>query len=126
MSDRYDKGFEKLSYMHKNSIDNLIESLADIAPDLSDFVIKFAYGEIYTREGLDLKSREIATVAALTAMGNSPNQLKSHIDGALTVGCSEEEIVEVIIQMVAYAGFPAAIKAMMVAKEVFEERKSES
>lgn len=95
MSDRYDKGFEKLSYMHKNSIDNLIESLADIAPDLSDFVIKFAYGEIYTREGLDLKSREIATVAALTAMGNSPNQLKSHIDGALTVGCSEEEIVEV-------------------------------
>ncbi|MBU4607539.1 MAG: carboxymuconolactone decarboxylase family protein, partial [Methanobacterium sp.] len=72
---------------------------------------------------LDLKSREIATVAALTAMGTAPLQLKSHINGALNVGCTKEEIIEVIIQMAVYAGFPAAINGIMIAKEVFENKE---
>ncbi|HWR26230.1 MAG TPA: carboxymuconolactone decarboxylase family protein, partial [Methanosarcina sp.] len=76
----------------------------------------------YSRPGLDLKSREIATVAALTALGNARPQLKVHINAALNVGCSKEEIIEIIIQMAVYAGFPAALNAMFAAKEVFQER----
>jgi 4-carboxymuconolactone decarboxylase len=121
MPDRYQKGIETLEIMNKDAIKILMENLDDTAPDLANFVIKFAYGEVYTRKALDLKSREIATVAALTAMGNAPEQLKDHINGALNVGCSREEVVEVIIQMTLYAGFPAAINGIMAAKEVFKK-----
>ncbi|WP_240312121.1 carboxymuconolactone decarboxylase family protein [Teredinibacter turnerae] len=71
---------------------------------------------------MDLKSREIATVAALSAMGNAAPQLRVHIHAALNVGCTPEEIVEIITQMSAYAGFPAALNAATAAKEVFIER----
>jgi 4-carboxymuconolactone decarboxylase len=72
--------------------------------------------------GLDLKSREIAAVAVLTALGTATPQLKVHINGALNVGLSRQEVVEIIIQMVVYAGFPAALNGMFAAKEVFQER----
>ena len=78
------------------------------------------------RPGLDLKSREMINVAALTALGNAEPQLKFHIKGALNVGCSKEEIVEVIIQMAVYAGFPAALNGMQAAGEVFRERAMEA
>ena len=120
MDKKYSKGKEMIDTIHPDASKALIESLKDTAPDLGRFVVEFAYGELYTRPGLDLKSREIATVAALTAMGNAGPQLRDHIEGALNVGCSRDEIVEVIIQMVAYAGFPAAINGIKAAKEVFK------
>ncbi|QUH24037.1 carboxymuconolactone decarboxylase family protein [Methanobacterium alkalithermotolerans] len=123
MSERYQKGLKQLQLMNEDSYELLKKNLDDIAPDLARFVAEFPYGEIYTRKNLDLKSREIATVAALTAMGTAPLQLKSHINGALNVGCSKEEIIEVIIQMAVYAGFPAAINGIMIAKEVFENKE---
>ena len=82
-----------------------------------------AYGEVLSRDKLDLKTRQIATVAALTAMGTAPLQLKAHISGALNVGCKQEEIVEVIVQMAVYAGFPAALNGISAAKEVFQNRE---
>ena len=100
----------------------VIESLRDIAPDFADLLIEFPFGDIYSRPALDLKSREIAVVAALTALGNAAPQLKVHINGALNVGCSKEEIVEVIMQMAVYAGFPAALNGLFAAREVFNER----
>lgn len=84
-------------------------------------LIEFPFGDIYTRPKLDLKSREIGVVAALTAMGNAAPQLKVHIHGALNVGCSRDEVIEVIMQMAVYAGFPAALNGLFVAKEVFAE-----
>lgn len=122
MSDRYEKGMEILKKTNEENIEKLFEELGDIAPDLGKFVVEFPYSEIYTREELDLKTREIATVAALTAMGNAPTQLKSHINAALNVGNSPKEIVEVIMQMSAYAGFPAAINGIKIAKELFKEK----
>jgi len=83
--------------------------------------VEFAFGDIYSRLGLDLKSRQIATMAALTALGALP-QLKVHIHFALESGCSREEIVEIIMQMAVYAGFPAALNGFAAAKEVFAER----
>lgn len=120
--DRYERGWKKLKEIHGEAGEQVIESLKDIAPDLGRYIIQFAFGDIYSRSGLDLKSREIATIAALTALGNAQPQLKVHIDAALNVGCTREEVVEVIIQMAVYAGFPAALNAISVAKTVFTER----
>lgn len=123
MKDRYNTGLKKLKEIDGKAGENVIESLKDIAPDLAKYTIEFPFGDIYSRPGLDLKSREIATVAALTALGNATPQLKVHINAALNVGCSKEEVVEIIIQMAVYAGFPAALNGMFAAKEVFQERE---
>lgn len=121
MEDRYTKGLKNLEKIHPEASKLLMENLKDIAPDLGRFVVEFPYGDVYERPGLDLKSREIATVAALTAMGDTKPELKDHIKGALNVGCNRNEIIEVIIQMAVYAGFPRAINGINTAKEVFEE-----
>lgn len=118
---RYEKGKKCLEGIQNRSVDEIFKDLEDIAPDLSRFVIEYPYSEIYTRDELDLKTREICTVSALTVLGTIP-QLKEHINAALNVGNSPTEIVEIIMQMSAYCGFPKAINAMMAAKEVFTER----
>ena len=125
MEDRYTKGLKNLEKIHPEASKALMESLKDIAPDLGRFVVEFPYGDIYGRSGLDLKSREIATIAALTAIGDTKPELKDHIKGALNVGCERQEIIEVIIQMAVYAGFPRASNGINVAKEVFEELDTE-
>jgi len=119
---RYTQGWDKLKEIDGDAGEKVIASLQDIAPDLGRYIIEFAFGDIYSRPGLDLKSRELATVAALTALGNAQPQLKVHIHGALNVGCTREEVVEVIVQMAVYAGFPAALNGMTAAKEVFQAR----
>jgi 4-carboxymuconolactone decarboxylase len=119
---RYERGWEKLKEIDGKAGELVVESLQSISPDLARFMIEFPFGDVYSRPGLDLKSREIAAVAALTTLGNSEPQLKVHLHGALNVGCTPQEIVEVIIQMVVYAGFPAALRAMSAAKAVFQER----
>jgi len=93
-------------------------------PQLARFVIEFPFGDIYSRPGLDLKSREIATIAALTALRNCSPQLKVHLNAALNVGCTEVEIKEVLMQMAVYAGFPAALNGMFAFKEVLEKRNT--
>jgi 4-carboxymuconolactone decarboxylase len=125
-TDRYQQGWRKLAEVDGHAGEQVIESLKDIAPDLARYIIEFPFGDIYSRSGLDLKSREIATVAALTAMGNAQPQLKVHIHGALNVDCTREEVVEVIIQMAVYAGFPAALNGIFAAKEVFAERDAKA
>ena len=108
-SKRFEIGWEKLAEIDGKQGEKVIESLKDIAPDFADLLIEFPFGDVYSRPGLDLKSREIATVAALTAMGNARPQLKVHINGALNVGCTHQEIIEIMIQMAVYAGFPSAL-----------------
>jgi 4-carboxymuconolactone decarboxylase len=98
-----------------------VESLADICPDLGRYIVEFGFGDVYSRPGLSLQQRELATVAALTALGNAAPQLKVHIAAALNVGLSRQEIVEAILQVSLYAGFPAALNGMFAAKEVFAQ-----
>lgn len=124
-TDRYQQGWRKLAEVDGRAGTQVIESLKGIAPDLARYIIEFPFGDIYSRPGLDLKSREIATVAALTAMANAQPQLKVHIQGALNVGCTREEVVEIIMQMAVYAGFPAALNGICAAKEVFAELDAE-
>jgi 4-carboxymuconolactone decarboxylase len=119
--DRYQRGLAKLREIDGEAGQRVLDSLAGIAPDFARYLIEFPFGDIYSRPGLDLKSREIAVVAALTALGNAAPQLKVHIQGALNVGVSREEIVETIMQMAVYAGFPAALNGLAAAREVFEQ-----
>ena len=118
---RYEKGKEVLEGIQERSLEEIFKDLEDVAPDMSRFVVEFPYSEIYTRPEVDLKTRELCTVAALTVLGTVP-QLKDHIGAALNVGNTPTEIVEIIMQMSAYCGFPKSINGVVAAKEVFEER----
>lgn len=120
--DRRTRGLHALAEITGGSGEAVVESLRDLAPDLREWIIDFSYGDVMSRPGLDLRSRQFATIAALTALGNAQPQLKVHIEGALNVGCKPQEIVEVILQMAVYAGFPAAINALNVAREVLKAR----
>jgi len=121
-NERFARGWAKLKEIDGEAGERVIESLKDIAPDFARYLIEFPFGDIYSRPGLDLKSREIATVAALTAMGTAAPQLRVHIQAALNVGVSRGEVVETIMQMAVYAGFPAALNGLFAAQEVFKER----
>lgn len=122
MSDeKYKRGLEKLEEISPGAAARTAESLNDIAPDMVRYMMEFVFGEISSRPGLDMKLREITAVASLATLGTAPNQLKVHIKGALNCGCSRDEIVEVIMQVLVYAGFPAALTGLRLAKEVFQE-----
>ena len=121
-NERYEQGLQKLGEIDGEAGRKVVESLRDIAPDLARYIIEFPFGDVYSRPGLDLRSREIATVAALTALGNARPQLEVHIHGALNVGCSRSEVIEILIQMAVYAGFPAALNGIAAAREVFGQR----
>lgn len=120
---RYQTGLDALGKITGASGSAVVESLKDIAPDLADWIIQFSYGDVLSRGNLDLRSRQLATVAALTAMGTAYPQLKVHIKGALNVGCTKAEIIEVILQMAVFAGFPAAINGINAAREIFEQEE---
>jgi len=120
-STRYSRGQQALERIHGHIGEGVMNALKDIAPDLGRFVIEFPYGDIYSRGVLSPKERQIATIASLTTLGHAPSELKAHIQGALNVGCTRQEVVEVIMQMAVYAGFPAAINGVLAAKAVFEE-----
>lgn len=116
---RYDRGLRALAEIDGHAGQAVIDSLADIAPDFARYILEFSFGDIYSRPGLNVRSREVATIAALTAMGNAGPQLRVHIQAALNVGLSRTEIVETIMHMAVYAGFPAALNGLFAAKEVF-------
>ncbi len=116
---RLERGRRALAEIDGEAGEKVVASLADIAPDFATYLLEFPFGDIYSRPGLDLRAREIATIAALTAMGNAAPQLKVHIEAGLNVGLSREEITEIIMQMAVYAGFPAALNGLFAAKEVF-------
>ncbi|GMX63420.1 carboxymuconolactone decarboxylase family protein [Paenibacillus elgii] len=121
----YQKGLEILAQIDKENYQAIVDSFKHSpAPDLGRLAVEFNYGQLFSRPGLDLKSRLLASVAGLTALGNT-QQLRFYINGALNVGWTEEEIVETILQMIIYAGFPVALNAIFtVAQEVFESRRA--
>lgn len=119
---RYERGLKNLSAIDGEVGAQVVKSLADIAPDFARYLIEFPFGDIYDRPGLDLRAREIATVAALAALGNARPQLEVHLNAALNVGVSRTEIVEILMQMAVYAGFPAALNGLAAARTVFSAR----
>ena len=116
---RYDRGLAKMRAMFGPGIESALQGLAAASPDLVRCLVEFPFGDIYPRPGLDLKTREMLTVAALTVLGYAQAELKEHIRGAMNVGCTRNEILEIILQMAVYAGFPAALEAVKTAASVF-------
>ena len=96
-------------------------AMAELAPEVMELVDSVVYGEIYNRPAVNLQTRSLCTIAALTVLGHSPELIRRHIQGALHIGVTKEQISEVISQMVFYGGMPAAIKAFQVAKETFDD-----
>jgi len=120
-TERYERGSRMLGAVDGPAGLEVIESLAKSFPDFARYVLEFSFGDIYAREGLGLRERELATVAALCALGNAQPQLRVHVHAALHVGCTPAELVEVVMQMSVYAGFPAALNGLSVVREVFAE-----
>ena len=119
---RLERGRRALAEIDGEAGHKVVAALGDIAPDFATYILEFPFGDIYSRPGLDVRSREIATIAALAAMGNAAPQLKVHIEAGLNVGLGSDEIVEILMQMAVYAGFPAALNGLFAAKEVFARR----
>ena len=118
-SDRQVRGEENLERVDGEAGVRVVEHLATSFPEFATYVLEYPFGDIYSRPGLGLREREMAVVAALCAMGNAAPQLRVHVHAALHVGCTPREIVEVVMQMSVYAGFPAALNGLAAVKEVF-------
>ncbi|MEO9167562.1 MAG: carboxymuconolactone decarboxylase family protein [Aestuariivirga sp.] len=123
---RYERGLKRLSEVDGRVGEEVVAKIAAISPDLARYAVEFAFGDIYTRGGLDLKQREIATIAALTALGHALPQLKVHVAAGLNVGLTRDEILEIVIQMAVYAGFPSALNALFAAQEVFTAQETKA
>jgi len=123
MTEALDRGRELLDDLNPEMEKAIRDKYDDMVPGFSESLIEWAYGRHYSREGLDLKTRQLCTVAALTAMGRQTGpQLRANIENTLAAGATEREIAEVIWQMAVYGGMPAAINGLNAAKEVFEAR----
>lgn len=119
---RFENGMEQLKAIDGVDGENVIQSLADISPDLGKFIVEFAFGDIYTRKELNLQERELITITSLLTAGGCESQLGVHIVGSLNVGIAPQKVIETFLQCIPYTGFPKVLNAVFVAKRIFEER----
>jgi 4-carboxymuconolactone decarboxylase len=103
--------------------DNLLRAYEGVAPDFTRYLVEFAFGEIYARPG-DLRHRELVAISSLATMGGCDPQLETHVHGAFNAGLAEAEIVEAVMTLIPYIGFPRALNAMAVVKRVVEKRRA--
>lgn len=120
---RYNIGINNLKHIDGHDGDTVIEALSGLSEDVAKYIIEFVFGDIYNRQTLDLKQREMITITSLLSLGNVESQLKVHIKASLNVGLSQKEIIETFIQCIPYVGFPRVLNAIFVAKKIFEEKE---
>lgn len=101
-------------------VDASIRSADDFTRPLQELITKYCWGEVWSRPGLDRRTRSFVNLAMITAL-NRPAELKLHVRGALNNGLTRDEIREVLLQTAIYCGVPAALDAFRVAREVFKE-----
>lgn len=125
-SDKFQQGMEKLKELtvpdgqSPTGHMEVGDSFKDIAPDLTRMVVEFAFGDIYSRPGLDNKQKVLTTISALVAQGTP--QIGMHVITGLNVGLTADEIAACIVHLIPYVGFPRALNALKVAQEVFKEQ----
>jgi 4-carboxymuconolactone decarboxylase len=113
MSERYLRGVDILQHLSADRLEHFLTGkVAEVAPDYARMAIEFAFGDLYAREALDLRSREIAAIAALATIRDAEPQLRNHVRAALNLGMAKVEIIEILMQTTVYAGFPAALRAL--------------
>jgi 4-carboxymuconolactone decarboxylase len=110
-NERYRRGVEILHRLSGNGVEQVTNRVAEVAPDFARMTIEFPFGDLYARGAIDLRTREVAAIAALAALGRMP-QLRVHVAAALNLGYAREEVVEMLMQTAIYAGFPTALNAL--------------
>ena len=127
VSERYRKGLvEMRRHLGTPEADQYLAKINEISSEFAKVNVEFPFGELYPRDVLDDKTRELCAVTALTVLGHALPELRVHVKAALNCGASREEIVEVVTQMIAYCGFPAATNALLTVKESFEQIEAET
>ncbi|MCL9783611.1 carboxymuconolactone decarboxylase family protein [Vibrio sp. S4M6] len=121
---RYELGQKTLKAIHGGHVgEAMVNELSEVCPEFVDMTIEWGFGEIASRTGIDLKTRELVIIASCVTLGHAMPQLAAHIEAALKVGCTKQEIVEVLLQMGIYAGMANASNAFRVAKDVFDQQQ---
>ena len=122
MSDRYRRGVDIAERLAASKLAHFVDSgVAEVAPDFARMIIEFAFGDLYSREALDLRSRELVAIAALAASGKAGPQLRTHVESAASVGISKAEVTEILMQVSLYAGFPASLNALADCHDLLTE-----
>jgi len=119
--DRYHRGIEILLHMSPEKMDLVTNRLAEVAPDFARMVVEYAFGDIFARAALDLRARELIAISVLAARGDAAAQLRAHVASALKFGIARTEIVEAMMQVSIYSGFPVVINALTVCHELLTE-----
>jgi 4-carboxymuconolactone decarboxylase len=113
MSERYRRGIDIAEQLAAEKVAHFVQSgVAEVAPDFARMTIEFAFGDLYSRKALDLRSRELIAIAVLAASGKAGPQLRIHIESAARCGITKAEIIEALMQITLYAGFPTALNAL--------------
>jgi len=120
-SKRFDSGWEKIRKIDKGILQQFYRELQEISPDFAKFLVEFPFGDVYSRPSLDNRSRELAIVSAIAALGHAQPQLRLHLHAAINVGCTHEELIEVLMMTSVYSGFPAALNAFSTFGSVLRE-----
>lgn len=120
-SNRYSNGIENLNELDKEAFQNIVDNLSEIAPELSDYIVTFAYGDVYENSHLSQREKELIIISSLTTKGNALPQLKFHINAGLNIGLKPDEVKDAILQTLPYVGFPEVLNAILVLKSVVEE-----
>lgn len=121
--DRREVGLDLIQEIVGDQGGAVLNQLTETSPELARFIVDFAYGDVISRKGLDPRTRALVVVATLAALGHAHPQLKVHLGSALRSGCSQEEIIETLLLVTVYAGFPAGLNGMTAVQEVFAKNK---
>lgn len=124
MSERYLRGIEIAEQLAADKLGEFTTSrVAELAPDFARMAIEFPLGDLYARDGLDLRSREIVAISSLATLGNASPQLRIHIRAATRLGISKTEIIEILMQTAIYAGFPTALNALSSCHDLLTDER---
>ncbi|MFJ8064735.1 carboxymuconolactone decarboxylase family protein [Psychrobacillus sp. NPDC096426] len=119
---RYEAGIQAMEALFSEEVRNGMAGIQNISPDFWEMIVSFGFGDLYGRNKLSHSQREVITLTALITQG-AFDQLRVHLQAALNVGLTKEEIIELIIHCAGYVGFPKAVQAMGIAGEIFKETR---
>jgi 4-carboxymuconolactone decarboxylase len=124
VSDRFEEGLAvRRAVLGAEHVDRSLEQASPFSRPMQELVTEYCWGAVWTREGLDRRTRSLVNLGMLTALGKS-HELGAHVRGALTNGCTEQEIQEVLLQAAVYCGMPAGLEAFRVAEKAIEDARS--
>jgi 4-carboxymuconolactone decarboxylase len=123
MSERYRRGVDIVERLSSGSLEKFLRTsrIAEVAPDFARMVIEFAFGDLYARDVLKLRDRELIAISSLATLGHAGPQLRTHVEAAQRLGVTKAEIVEILMQIAIYSGLPNALNALADCHDLLAE-----